>query len=98
VPQGGEAPSAESVERLDKRMASCKKKLTTTARQVEVKLKPAQGVLKQELSAMRSKCSAAKRKLDRVIAMAKEQGFPSGIIRETWGSLAWTLGKGDAGT
>ena len=84
MPQGGEAPSAESVERLDKQMASCKTKLSTTARQVEVKLKPAKGVLKQKLSAMRSKRSAAKRNLDRGIAKAKEQGFPSGIIRETW--------------
>ena len=84
MPQGGEAPPAESMERLDRRMAACKKQLRTTARQVAVKLKPAQGVLKQELSAMRSKCSAAKRQLDRVIAMAQEQAFPSGIIRETW--------------
>ena len=62
-------------------MASFKTKLSTTAKLVEVKLKTTQGVLKEELLAMRSKCSAAKRKLDRVIATAKEQGFPSGIIR-----------------
>ena len=73
VPQGGEAPSAESVERLDKRMSSCKTKLSTTAKLVEVKLKTAEGVLKEELSAMRSKCSAAERKLDKVIGTAKEQ-------------------------
>jgi len=70
-------------ERLDKRMASFKTKLGTMAKLVEVKLKTTQGVLKEKLSAMWSKCSAAKRKLDRVIATAKEQGFPSGIIRET---------------
>mmetsp|Transcript_12353 Transcript_12353/g.33866 ORF Transcript_12353/g.33866 Transcript_12353/m.33866 type:complete len:1994 (-) Transcript_12353:112-6093(-) len=73
VPLAQDQPSAEAVERLDKATTSANTKLSATAKLVDVKLKSAQGFLKEELAGMRTRISAAEKKLGDVIKAATEQ-------------------------
>jgi len=73
APKGDEAVSAETVERLDKVMSSATTKISATSTLLDVKLKTASGILKEELSAMRAKVTRAEKKLAKVTATAKEQ-------------------------
>jgi len=71
--QADEQPSPEQVERMERATALAQTKLTATSKLVDVKLKTASGVLREELSAMRSKITAAEKKLATVIQASKEQ-------------------------
>mmetsp|Transcript_93948 Transcript_93948/g.289726 ORF Transcript_93948/g.289726 Transcript_93948/m.289726 type:complete len:1988 (+) Transcript_93948:65-6028(+) len=73
VPLAQDQPSAEAVERMDKATTSANTKLSATAKLIDVKLKSAQGFLKEELTGMRSRISAAERKLGTVVKAATEQ-------------------------
>jgi len=71
-PLTDEQPSPEVVEKLEKVMASAQMKISATAKLVEVKLKNAQGFLKEELMGMRSRLSNAEKKLLDVMNSAKQ--------------------------
>jgi len=73
VPDAEEQPSAEAVERMEKSTASAQNKLTTTTKLVDVKLKNAQGFLREELQGMRGRLFQAEKKLGDVIAHARDQ-------------------------
>jgi len=73
VPLAEEQPAADAVERMEKQTASAQTKLGTTAKLVDVKLKTAQGFLKEELQGMRSRITQAEKKLNDAIVAAKEQ-------------------------
>mmetsp|Transcript_63686 Transcript_63686/g.177113 ORF Transcript_63686/g.177113 Transcript_63686/m.177113 type:complete len:1974 (+) Transcript_63686:72-5993(+) len=73
VPLAQADPSPELVERTDKATASAQTKLGATAKLVDVKLKSAQGFLKEELQGMRGRITQAEVKLGQVIRASKEQ-------------------------
>merc|ERR1719410_949136 len=72
VPLAEEQASAEAVERMERASASASNKLGTTAKLLDVKLKSAQGFLKEELAGMRGRITTAEGKLARVMKFAKE--------------------------
>merc|ERR1712129_28763 len=63
---------ASAGERRERASTSASNKLGTTAKLVEVKLKSAQGFLKEELAGMRGRITEAEGKLARVMKFAKE--------------------------
>eukprot|EP00811_Abedinium_folium_P036277 NODE_8_length_4602_cov_14.880894.p1 GENE.NODE_8_length_4602_cov_14.880894~~NODE_8_length_4602_cov_14.880894.p1 ORF type:complete len:1434 (-),score=594.45 NODE_8_length_4602_cov_14.880894:300-3986(-) len=71
VPLAEDQPSAEAVERMQRATNSANNKLTTTIKLVEVKLKSAQGFLKEELQGMRGRLAQAEKKLNDVSLAAK---------------------------
>merc|ERR1719203_761895 len=66
-------PSPEEVERLEKVGGVAEMKLSTTAKLIDVKLKTAQGFLKEELQAMHDKIGAAEKKLSGVMKSTAEK-------------------------
>lgn len=71
---GAEAQlSSEAVEQVERATSSAQTKLSTTAKVVDIKLKSAQGFMKDELAGMRERISQAETKLGEAINSASEQ-------------------------
>jgi|EP00927_Polykrikos_kofoidii_P053582 hypothetical protein len=73
VPLRDASATPEQVERTEKATAAAQTKLSATAKLVDVKLKSAQGFLKDELNGMRARITHAEAKLSSVIRASKEQ-------------------------
>jgi len=65
--------SSEAVEQVERATSSAQTKLSTTAKLLDVKLKNAQGFMKDELAGMRQRISQAETKLGEAINSASEQ-------------------------
>mmetsp|Transcript_76026 Transcript_76026/g.180923 ORF Transcript_76026/g.180923 Transcript_76026/m.180923 type:complete len:1205 (+) Transcript_76026:81-3695(+) len=70
---GNEPPSLDAVEKLDRQSSSAEGKLKATAKVVEVKLRSADGLLKEELVGMKKRIDVADSKLQEVLRSAKDQ-------------------------
>merc|ERR1712003_235591 len=68
-----EQVSPEQVQRTEKATTSAQTKLSATAKLVDVKLKTAEGFLREELQGMRGRIAQAEAKLGTVIRASKEQ-------------------------
>lgn len=65
--------SPEQVDRTDRTASTAMAKLAATAKLVDVKLKSAQGFMRDELQGIRGRLAAAETKLTKVLAASKEQ-------------------------
>ncbi|CAJ1439870.1 unnamed protein product [Effrenium voratum] len=69
----GQEASVEQVQAMEQANGAAKTKLEQLSKLLNIKLRSAQGFLQEELNAMQSRIKKAEKKLDTVIAAAKEQ-------------------------
>jgi DNA repair exonuclease SbcCD ATPase subunit len=85
APTDDQLPSIETVEHLEKQSKSTQTKLGATLKLVDVKLKTAQGFLKDELQGIQKRLTAAEKRLNLVLNSSKEQReqvLASGFVDE----------------